>query len=663
MSIIHICLLLTSLAAADSDTEKSVSNASEKGKPVVSDQERPPTRDIGPSEKTDIPSPHHELTVTATRTPTEVRELGRSVSVINAQEIEALGAKDLSEVLKTVTGFNVAQTGSFGGQTSLFVRGGESNFNLVLVDGVQVNAPGGSFDFSSLSTSNIEKVEIVRGPASVLYGANAATSVINIITQKGQGNPSGHVEFQGGTQSSYLASGAIRGGNDRFNYSVAGLYSDTDGIHEFNSQWDRGEISLSAGWDLTDSSSLSGSLRYTDSKQNFPTDDTGAVVDPNDFRESSQTVYSVGYENRLTDLYDFKLHYGYTEHDSTIYTVRDDIVDFFDGTFPSHYDRHFFDWQNNIRISENNRLAAGLTYERDATRTDESSRRSVGVYVQDQVSWNDRTFLTAGFRYDDNDRFENFGTGNIDLAYLLTPSLKVRGSVGKGVRAPGFSEIFGFPGFGITGNPELEPEGNLAIEGGVDYYAPGGRGYLLSSIYSNHFKNLIEFSFLVPPGSPNYTNIESARSHGLEFEGSTNLAGGWWVGFNYTYAGTKVTDAGSVPGGDFVLGDRLLRRPAHLGMLNTDYISRRVRARVQALFKGEREDRRFFPDFSSERITLPAYWTLDFNVSIPLFEFSPASDGLSLIVRGQNLLNTEYTEIAGFKSPGRMLWAGLILSY
>mgnify|MGYP001818562165 CR=1 FL=1 len=191
MSIIHICLLLTSLAAADSDTEQAASNASETAKPALSDRREPPAPEVEPSEAMDVPTPHHELTVTATRTPTEVRELGRSVSVISAPEIKALGAKDLSEVLKTVTGFNVVQTGSFGGQTSLFVRGGESNFILVLVDGVQVNAPGGSFDFSSLSTANIEKIEIVRGPASVLYGANAATSVINIITQKGQGDPSG----------------------------------------------------------------------------------------------------------------------------------------------------------------------------------------------------------------------------------------------------------------------------------------------------------------------------------------------------------------------------------------------------------------------------------------------------------------------------------------
>jgi len=654
MSIISTCLLLTAFVAANSGVEQR----------DVSEEETPSSKaETSVDPGTNIPNPHHEMTVTATRTPTKVRELGRSVTVISAQEIENLGSKDLSEVLKTVTGFNVVQAGSFGGQTSLFVRGGESNFNLVLVDGVQVNQPGGGFDFSSLSTSNIDKIEIVRGPASVLYGANAATSVINIITRKGQGNPSGHIEFQGGNHNSYLASGAVRGSSDRFNFSLAGLYSDTDGIHEFNSQWARGELSLSAGWNLTDSSALSGSLLYTDGKQNFPTDDTGAVVDPNDYRETNQTVYSIRYENRVTDLYDFSLLYGYTEQDSTIYTVRDDIVDFFDGAFPNHYDRHFFDWQNNVRIAENNRLAAGVSYERDATKTDEMSRRSVGAYVQDQVSWNDRTFLTAGIRYDDNNRFENFVTGNVDLAYLVTPNVKVRGSVGKGLRAPGFSEIFGFPGFGITGNPGLKPEGNVAIEGGIDYYAAGGKGYLLSSIYSNHFKDLIEFSFLVPPGSPNYVNIEKARSRGLELEGSVNLIGKWWGGFNYTYTSTKVTDAGSVPGGNFVLGDRLLRRPAQLAMLNTDYRSSRLKARVQALFKGERDDRQFFPDFSSTRITLPAYWTVDFNVSIPLFRLSPDSGEVSLIFRGQNLFDTEYTEIAGFESPGRTLWAGLILSY
>ena len=209
MSIIPVCLLLTAFVAANSGVEKRAAGIEETASPMLPDQEEPPSPEVEPSEGTDLPGPHHELTVTATRTPTEVRELGKSVTVITAQEIENLGSKDLSEVLKTVTGFNVVQAGSFGGQTSLFVRGGESNFNLVLVDGVQINEPGGGFDFSSLSTSNIDKIEIVRGPASVLYGANAATSVINIITRKGQGDPSGHIEFQGGNHSSYLTSGAV----------------------------------------------------------------------------------------------------------------------------------------------------------------------------------------------------------------------------------------------------------------------------------------------------------------------------------------------------------------------------------------------------------------------------------------------------------------------
>ena len=132
-------------------------------------------------------SPHHEITVTATRTPTPVREVGQSLTIITAEEIEAQGARDVLQVLETVPGFNVVRTGSFGGTTSVFVRGGESDFNLVLIDGVQVNRPGGAFDLADLTTTNIERIEIIRGPASVLYGSDAVTSVISITTRKGEG--------------------------------------------------------------------------------------------------------------------------------------------------------------------------------------------------------------------------------------------------------------------------------------------------------------------------------------------------------------------------------------------------------------------------------------------------------------------------------------------
>ncbi len=131
-----------------------------------------------------LPHIHHEVTVTATRAPTELRQIGQSLTLITAEDIEAQGARDVLQILETVPGFNVARSGSFGGQSSVFVRGGESDFNLVLIDGVQVNQPGGFFDFADLTTTNIERIEIVRGPSSVLYGADAMTSTIHIITRK-----------------------------------------------------------------------------------------------------------------------------------------------------------------------------------------------------------------------------------------------------------------------------------------------------------------------------------------------------------------------------------------------------------------------------------------------------------------------------------------------
>ena len=157
-----------------------------------SEAENPSENNIQEDPSPPVPQNHYEVTITATRTPTAQREIGQSTTVITSQEIEAQGARDILQVLETIPGFNVVRVGSFGGTASIIVRGGETDFNLILIDGIQVNQAGGSFDFADLTTTNIERIEVVRGPSSVLYGADAVTSVINIITRRGEGKTSGN---------------------------------------------------------------------------------------------------------------------------------------------------------------------------------------------------------------------------------------------------------------------------------------------------------------------------------------------------------------------------------------------------------------------------------------------------------------------------------------
>ena len=607
--------------------------------------------------------PHYTVIVTPTRTPTATREIGQSITVLTAEDIEAQGARNVLQVLETVPGFNVVRTGSFGGTTSVFVRGGESDFNLVLVDGVQVNQPGGFFDLGDLTTINIERIEIVRGPSSVLYGSDAVTSVINIITRKGEGRTSGNLHFEGGTYDSYLLRGGIQGALKKVNYSFGVHYAQSDGFYEFNNDYDKVELSGSTTIELNTDSFLSAQVRFQDAEHHFPTDSTGAIVDPNDFRKTDEKLYSVSYENLFTDRYSTGVRYGYYSRDFQSFTVEDGIVDFFNSTFRVTENRNYLDWQNNFQLNPHNLITAGTSYEREGSETSDLSRRSVGIYLQEQFSWADRFFLTAGVRYDNNNRFRSFTTGAFSIGYLINDEWKLRGSLGNGFRAPSFSEIIGFPDFGILGNETLKPEKNVASDFGFDYFSRNQKGGLSATVFFNRFSDLIEFSFLVPPGTPNFINVEKAKSEGLEVDGFIAASEELRFGGQYTLTATKVTNAGTVPGGSFVEGEQLLRRPKHTAGLYAQFIKDRLKLRIDFKYKGKRDDVQFFPDFSSSRVVLPSYWKADFGITVPIVRFSDSDRDLALVFRGENIFDKRYTEIAGFESVGRSLFAGLEITF
>ena len=606
---------------------------------------------------------HYEITVTATRTPTHLREIGQSATIITAEDIETQGARNVLQILESVPGFNVVRTGSLGESTSVFVRGGESDFNLVLIDGVPINRAGGAFDFADLTTTNIERIEIIRGPSSVLYGADASTSVIHIITRKGQGKPSGSFGFEGGSYASYLSRGGLQGASERIHYSFGGHYSKSDGFYDFNNQYDSVDLSARTAVSLTSSSVISANLRYLDSQYHFPTDFTGTAIDPNDFRQTDEALYSVAYENSVNSYFGTQLLYGYYKRDWKSVTVEDGIVDFLDSTSEIIENRNYFDWQNEFQLHSNSLLTTGISYDREETEDASLARRSVGVYAQEQFSLSDRFFLTGGARYDHNDRFASFTTGNLSVAYLVSDEWKLRTSLGNGFRAPSFIEIVGFPDFGILGNQALSPEKNLATDFGFDYLPGNHRFRLSATIFSSRFSDLIEFTFLAPPGTPNYINVEKAKSQGLELHGSVAATEKLRFGGHYTLTDTEVTDSGTVPGGGFEKGEPLLRRPKHIAGVYAQFLKNRYSFRIDLKYKGERDDVQFFPDFSSARVVLPSYWKVDFAIIIPLARLSDAPANLALVLRGQNVFNKRYTEIAGFESIGRSLFGGLEVGF
>ena len=609
-----------------------------------------------------VPGIENEITVTATRTETPLRTVGQNVTLISAQQIEEQGAVTVQEVLANLAGFSVAQSGTDGGVTSFFVRGGESDFSLVMIDGVQINQPGGTIDLADLGTSNIERIEVVRGPSSVLYGADAVSATINIITKHGTSSPpAGRFAFQGGSYGTLLGRANINGGSERIQYSLGGLVSTSNGFYDLNNEYNRGEASARFAFAVSDQVSITAATRFIDAESELPTDFIGAVVDPNDFRTTTQQIHSLEYQHQVSSQYSTKLQYGYHHRNFENFTVADGVSDFFDSTFQAEESRHFLDWQNDLSLNRSNLLTTGFSFEREANRTDGLDRRSVGVYAQNQFSWGDRFFLTAGIRLDENDRFKDFVTGTLAVAFLVKPEWKLRASLGNGFRAPTFAEIIGFPEFGILGNPDLDPEKNLAADLGVDFF--GGPVQFSGTLFFNRYSDLIEFSFAGDPGSPNYQNVEAARSRGLELEASVPLGDLVRIGGNYTLLDTEVTDTGLVSGDNFLEGEPLLRRPRHSGLLYAQFRRKRYSLRADLRYKGERPDVQFFPDFTSSRIELPGYLVTDLALTLPILPLQNDRGDFALVLRGRNIFDRDYTEVAGFQSPGRSFTAGLEIAF
>ncbi|UCF39946.1 MAG: TonB-dependent receptor, partial [Gemmatimonadota bacterium] len=221
------------------------------------------------------------VVVTATRIPTPRSALAATVTVLKGEDLEADGIRTVADALRDVAGMHVVRGGSHGSLTSLFVRGGESDYVKVLVDGAPLNEPGGAVNLADLTVDNVERIEIVRGPTSVVYGSDAVSGVIQVFTRRGRGPLGAGASFRGGSRGSLEAELAVDGGNDLVGYSLAASRSATDGIHPFNSGYDN--LVVSGALRLTPDvrTDVDLALRYGDSEFHVPTDFTGALADSN----------------------------------------------------------------------------------------------------------------------------------------------------------------------------------------------------------------------------------------------------------------------------------------------------------------------------------------------------------------------------------------------
>ncbi len=618
-----------------------------------------------------------EVVVTATRVP--VPAVTAAATVVGGDELRARGVEYVLDALREVPGAAVVQTGSFGGITSLFLRGGNDNFVRVLIDGVPVNEPGGAFDFANLTTENVERIEIVRGPASVLYGSDAVTGVVQIFTRRGGGEPRATASVRGGTYGTMELEAGLLGGTGPASYSVDVAQVATDGIYAFNNHYRHTQVSGLVHFAPDKRTEGRLSLRYSDDNYHVPTDFAGQVKDHDAFQFGEKATLGLELGRFFSPRVEGRLLLASNATDGGFDDRQDgpgDTLGFYAFKSLDAIRRRSAEGRTNFYLPDAVVVTAGAQIEQEKERSFNESQSQFGpsngsfdeqranraAYIQALRGAGHGLSVNLGVRLDDNDAFGTFATYRGGAAYRLASGTGVRVAFGTGFREPTFFENFA-QGF-VTGNPNLRPERSRSWEAGLEQQIRSGRFSLSATYFNQRFRNLIDFTFAPPtPGAPNYFNVAAAEADGVEVETGAAAPFGVNVGVSYTYLRTRVTS----PGFDtsetalFARGDRLLRRPTHSVSLRVGYgFAGRAAVHAVANYMGDRDDL----DFSAgKRVTLPPYTMIDLGGEYDLVAAPGGRRALTLSARLENAFNKRYAAVAGFPSPGRSLLVGLRLGY
>lgn len=621
-----------------------------------------------PTPATPTPAdPLDPVVVTATKTETPVGQTGSSVSVITQEQIVQRRAMDVLQMLRDLPGVSLIQTGTRGGLANMSVRGGNIDMNLVLIDGMKVNQGGGAFDFANLTTVGIGRMEMVRGPQSALYGADAMTSVIQFFTPRGEGPFSVWASLVGGNYGTNEEVIGASWGNKQAGVFFEYGHAATAGILDFNSNYRNDTAALRL--DLSPIPELDFTLtaRYIASRLGIATEGTGdrfEMLDPRQSQEDERFVGTFGIRYRQTSWIEHRVRVGGDLVGSVFRDEKDDIpTDAFlaaEGTrTTSHDNRLLVDYNVALTPPKFWEIApvivVGGSYEYEnftqriypvgaPNRTNEF-RDTKSAYGQIQLGWMDSIFLNAGGRYDDSTAYGTEFTPRVALA-AVAPVIRtrVRGAWGTGIKAPSFFAQFG--GFGIPGNPDIKSEKSESWEAGIDQPL-FGLVEIGATYFENRFTDLIAFIGF----ADGFANIQAAKTSGVEAVIALRPWKGWTASGSYTYLMTEVTDDGGLVAQNvFVKGEPLLRRPRHSGSVSVGYTGDRVNAVASLYVKGQSIDL----DFSSpdtRRVTLPGYDKLDLSFAVVLFRNVIGLKEITWKTRMQNLINEKYEEVFGFSSP------------
>lgn len=610
-----------------------------------------------------------QILVTEGRTPIEAERSARAFTIITGAELEASQTRYVADALRKVPGFHVSRAGSFGGFTQVRVRGAEGNHLLVLIDGIEVGAANdGEYDFGGLQVTDIERIEVLRGPQSAFWGSNAMAGVVNIITKGGIRNGfevSGRTE--GGTDGTALLGATIRGGTEVFDAAFSADVRRTDGfnISSFGTEKD-GDENLTANgkatWDITSFFTLDGTFRVVnreseDDAQDFAfpaTPTQGLVIDTDRETKTDELFGSITGTWTLFDGF-IEQRFGIKAGD----TSRDNFAD---GLVTSGNEGNRFNafYQATAMVAtpalanSEHRFTGGYEFEREEFRQrppvrnpsqlETQSRDINAVIAEYRGAFDERFFLNAAIRHDQNDRFEDATTYSVSGAVLIPKTgTRLHASVGTGVTNPSFFEQFGFVPAQFIGNPNLSPESAFGWDIGIEQAFFDDLLVVDVTYFNQDLQDEIQTNFVGGGLTPVNLTGTSERQ-GVEIAASVTLFDQVSASATYTY-----TDAMEPNGAVEV------RRPEHAASLFVEYAFLEDRARVflDLIYNGEMEDLEFINATPRTRVTLDSYTVVNIGGSYDI------NDSVEVFGRVENLFDEDYEEVFGFNTQGVTAFAGI----
>ena len=630
--------------------------------------------------------PLDTIVVTADRIEAPVERSGSSISVIKSDDIAKRGSKSVADVLRGVAGVDVRESGGVGSTAAVSIRGASPGQTLVLVDGIRIGDPSaidGSVDFGAFAPGEIERIEVLRGPQSALYGSDAMDGVINIITRKGFGPAQTSVMLEGGSYGTLHSRGTLIGGDDRLTYAFTIDALHADGFPRYGYRIGRpltygfgtGPLPPFPWGDPANRDGASGKVTYrlsegatlevgaSASDNSIRFDNPNATIAGNVFspRNHSVATFAQAYGRLTTDALDGKLKNQITAFgnvtDRNIWQTQacfDAFFNSFDCRNRYSGSRFGAEYQGDLNVGAWGMFTFGLRTETERASTGQApapigsftpinaSQTTNSVFGLHKLDFDDRLDITYGGRIDGVSGGATFATWRTTASYRLTDSTRLHASAGTGAKAPSL-----FQRFSQYGSKSLNAEESLGVDAGIEQKLFDDRLKLDVTVFDNRFRNLIGFANAPTCSAAQifgcYYNVGRAVTRGVEATGELTILPEVLKGratYTFTYARDLIADA------------PLLQRPRNQGSASLIYVgSPGLELEGRVTFVGPRLD------FASPPVTLAPYAKVDVLANYKV------NDRLSIFGRIENLTDVRYQEVLNYGVAGRSFFGGLKMTW